>query len=321
MAYWEHVRRYYVKAGKPTSEQDTIRQALRPVRQLYGNSNARDFGPLALKDVRQAMIDRDWCRTFINRQVSRIKGMFGWAAENELVPIATYQALTTVAGLRQGRTEAREKSPVRPVPDELVERVLPHLSPTVATMVRVQRLTGMRPQEVVLMRAVDIDMSDPTCWIYRPHRHKSEHHERERQIFFGPRARELLRPFLDVAPTSYLFSPRRAEEQRHVNRRSHRRSPRTPSQGAHCPKTEPRRQPGDLYDDGSYRKAIRRACKKLGIPIWFPNELRHSAATEIRRRFGLEASQAVLGHSELGTSQIYAEVDRTAAYKIMSEIG
>ena len=77
--------------------------------------------------------------TFINRQINRIKRMFAWAAENELVPIETYQALASVAGLRRGRTEAREKPPVRPVPDELVEWVLPHLSPTVATMVRVQR--------------------------------------------------------------------------------------------------------------------------------------------------------------------------------------
>jgi hypothetical protein len=83
VAYWDHLLRYYVKAGKPTSEQDTIRQVLRPVRQLYSNSNARDFGPLALKAVRQAMMDRGLCRTFINRQVSRIKRMFAWAAENQ----------------------------------------------------------------------------------------------------------------------------------------------------------------------------------------------------------------------------------------------
>jgi integrase len=81
------------------------------------------------------------------------------------------------------------------------------------------------------------------------------------------------------------------------------------------------RSPGDLYDDGSYRKSIRRACKKLGIEVWFPHQLRHSAATEIRSRYGLEASQAVLGHSELGTTQIYAEVDRSAARRIMAEIG
>ncbi len=171
------------------------------------------------------------------------------------------------------------------------------------------------------MRAADIDMSDPTCWIYRPERHKSEHHEREREIFIGPRARELLRPYLDVAPTGYLFSPRRAEEQRRMNQRARRKSPLTPSQRAPRPGTNPTRQPGEVYDDGSYRKAIRRVCEKLGVPIWFPNQLRHSAATEIRRRFGREASQAVLAHSELGTSQIYAEVDRTAAYRILSDMG
>jgi transcriptional regulator with XRE-family HTH domain len=62
--------------------------------------------------------------------------MFAWAADEELIPIGNYQALATVAGLRKGRTEAREKPPVRPVPDEQVERVLPHLSPTVATIER-----------------------------------------------------------------------------------------------------------------------------------------------------------------------------------------
>jgi integrase len=94
-----------------------------------------------------------------------------------------------VAGLRAGRTDAREKPPVGPVSDEAVERTLPYLTATVASMVRLQRLTGMRPGEVVLMRAVDIDMGDPTCWVYRPARHKSQHHDRDRLVFLGPRAR------------------------------------------------------------------------------------------------------------------------------------
>src|SRR5438128_8450601 len=57
LAYWRFVETYYVKDGKPTSEQDTIRQALRFVRHLYGSSAAHDFGPLALKAVRQAMVE------------------------------------------------------------------------------------------------------------------------------------------------------------------------------------------------------------------------------------------------------------------------
>jgi integrase len=71
----------------------------------------------------------------------------------------------------------------------------------------------------------------------------------------------------------------------------------------------------------SYRRAIRRACEKGGIPIWCPNQLRHSRGTEIRKRYGLEASQAVLGHSELGVTQVYAEVDHDTARRVMGEIG
>ena len=98
--------------------------------------------------------------------------MFAWAAENDLVPAAVHQALLPVAGLRKDRTAAREKLPVGPVADEAVEKTLPHLSPTVAAMVRLLRLTGMRPQEVVLLRASEIDRRDGECWVYRPQRHK-----------------------------------------------------------------------------------------------------------------------------------------------------
>jgi hypothetical protein len=49
LAYWQFVERYYVKDGQLTSEQDTIRQALRFVRRLYGSTAAADFGPLVLK--------------------------------------------------------------------------------------------------------------------------------------------------------------------------------------------------------------------------------------------------------------------------------
>jgi integrase len=321
LAYWDHARSYYVKEGAPTSEPGTIRQALRPVRELYGGTRAVEFGPLALKAVRQRMIELGWCRTYINKQINRVKRVFSWAVGEELIPISVDQALKTVPGLRMGRTEAREKPPVGSVHDGLVERTLPHLSPTVSTMVRVQRLTGMRPQEVELMRGADIDRTDPECWVYRPTRHKGEHQGRERVIYLGPRAQSLLEPYLGAEPSGYLFSPRRAEELRRATLRAGRQSPVTPSQKARRPKLAPRRSPGDVYDAASYRKAIRRVCQRLGLPIWFPHQLRHTAASEIRSRHGLEASQAVLGHRELGTTQIYAEVDQLTARRVMFEIG
>jgi integrase len=345
MAYWDHACAYYQKDGAPTSEPETIRQALRPVRLLYGETAARDFGPLALKAVRQAMIDHKimrrchatdpktgekvvgervlahgLSRRHINKQVNRIKRVFAWAAENEMVPIGIYQALTTVTGLRKGRSGARERPPVGPVPDEVVERTLPLLSPTVRAMVRVQRMTGMRPQEVVLMRGADIDRADPDCWVYRPARHKAEHHERERLVYLGPQAQALLWPFLDVAGEGFLFSPRRAEERRRAEMRAKQARPGEP-RGQSRPRAQSKRSPGDVYDGGSYRKAIRRACLKLEMPIWFPHQLRHSAASEFRRRYGLEVAQALLGHSELGVTQVYAEVDRNIARRVMTEIG
>ena len=316
-----HVATYYVKDGRPTSEQDNIRQALRFVRRLYGHSRAREFSPLALKATRQAMIEAGRCRSLINKDVNRIRGMFRWAVEHELVGIAVYQALKAVAGLTRGRSEAKERPPVGPVPEAHVEAVLPHVSPTVATMIRVQRMTGMRPQEVILMRAVDIDRSDQECWVYRPHRSKSEHHERERVIFLGPKCQKLLCPYLEIDPTGYMFSPRRAEAQRRTKHGTRRVRTTGPTQREQPPGAAPRRAPGDLYDDGAYRKAIRRVCIRLGIPNWFPHQLRHSAASEIRRRYGLEASQAVLGHAELGATQVYAEVDLGKARRIMAEIG
>jgi integrase len=320
LRYWDHARSYYVKDGRPTSEPETIRQALRPLRELYGDAPARDFGPLALKAVRGAMIARGWCRTYINKQVDRVRRMFAWAAENELVPVAVYQALKTVSGLRKGRSEAREKPPVGPVPDDLVEKTLPRLSPTVAAMVRVQRLTGMRPQEVILMRGADIDRADPACWVYRPSRHKAQHHDRERLVYLGPRAQAILAPFLVAEPTGYLFCPRRAEAQRRAEERARRARPARSGHPARL-KAAPKRSPGEVYDGGAYRKAIRRACQRLGLPIWYPHQIRHSAATEFRRRYGLEVTQALLGHSELGVTQVYAEVDRQRARSVMAEGG
>ena len=44
-AYWEYVKTYYVKDGKPTSEQTSIRIALRPLKELYGHEFCRHLAP------------------------------------------------------------------------------------------------------------------------------------------------------------------------------------------------------------------------------------------------------------------------------------
>src|SRR5262249_53565973 len=138
LAYFQFCQSYYVKHGRPTSEQDNIRQAVRFVRRLYGTTPAREFGPRALQNVRQAMIDAGRCRRLINKDAHRTRGMLGWAVAEELLPADVHRRLAQVKGLRKGRSAARESEPVRPVPEGDVEAVLPLLTPQVAAMVRLQ---------------------------------------------------------------------------------------------------------------------------------------------------------------------------------------
>ena len=56
LRYWVFAKFHYRRDGKPTRELDNIRDALRPIRELYGHTDAARFGPLALKAVRRAMI-------------------------------------------------------------------------------------------------------------------------------------------------------------------------------------------------------------------------------------------------------------------------
>ena len=110
---------------------------------MYGHTSARDFGPLALKAVREKMIDQDYTRIHVNHCVGCVKRCFKWAVENELVPATVHQGLDCVAGLKKGRSRAKESGKVLPVPDEVIEATLPFMLHPVAAMVRIQRLTGM----------------------------------------------------------------------------------------------------------------------------------------------------------------------------------
>jgi integrase len=335
LAYWKRkVVPYYVKDGRPTSERDNIHQALRPLRRLYGPTPARDFGPLALKAVRRTMIEAGRCRRVINKDVHRVRALFKWATGEELYPGEALAGLAAVEALEKGRSEARDRPPIAPVAESVVLATIPRLAPRVAAMVRLQLLTAARPGEVCAIRPRDVDRSDPSAWTYRPGSHKTQHHGRERVIVLGPRAIEVLQPWLDRDPDAYCFSPAEAIAGREAARR--------PGKGG---KAARRPRPGGRYTDGSYRVAVWRACdrafphptirKERGRPLadeqvaelkawrkahrWHPHQLRHTKATEIRRAFDTEAAQVILGHSKPDTTIIYAERDLAKARELMPD--
>ena len=148
-SYLDHAERYYVDAeGKPTKELVVLKYAMKPVRLFYAHHPAFQFGPLALKAVRQKMIDEGLSRGLINRRIGAVKRIFKWAVSEELIPPGVSEALRSLPGLRQGRTAARETEPVGPVDDALVAATLPFLPPHVRVMVKLMQYTGMRPSEV-----------------------------------------------------------------------------------------------------------------------------------------------------------------------------
>jgi len=312
-------KEHYRKGGKPTSEMAAMKRALSYAHRLYGRRSLTEFGPVALKACRCQMVEDGLCRGTCNSYVGRIRRMFRWGTENELVPVEAYQALMAVRGLERGRTEAPEGRAVKPAEPKAVELVRARVSRQVRAMIDLQLLTGMRPGEVCQMRARDLKTSGED-WQYQPESHKTEHHGRERVVHLGPRAREIVSRFLSDDLEAPLFDPRAAEAERQALRRAEAKSPRS---GVLSPKAlgERRRPPRAEYDVDSYRRAIARACKDAGIPVWCPNQLRHNAATAIRAHRGVEAAQTVLGHSSLSTTEIYAERDDDLAAQVMREIG
>jgi integrase len=231
----------------------------------------------------------------------------------------------------------------------MVEAVRPFVARQVWAMIELEHLTGARPGEIVIMRTADINTSGGT-WEYQPGSHKTEHHEHTRTIFIGPRAQAVLKPWLRTDLGAYLFSPAEAEAERNAERREKRKSPLWNSHVQHQAgkrNARHRKSFGDHYTPTAYRRAIARACdqafrhpilgkiKKKDLTLeqhlelrawrkahrWHPSRLRHTVATRIRRRFGLEGAQAVLGHTELGTTQDYAERNLEAARRVMEQIG
>lgn len=320
VTYLEFADVYYRKNGQPTGEYDSIRHSLKPLRRLYGPAALTEFGPLALKNVREDMIKAGLCRNEINKRIGRIVRMFKWGVESEFVPAMTHHALSQVRGLSRGRSPARESEPVKPVSDAHVDAIKPHVSRWIWAMVELQRTTGMRPGEVCIMRTGDVDRSEKT-WIYRPGSHKTEHHGHERKVYLGPKAQDILRVWLRDDPAAYLFSPKDELEERSRERRAERKTKVQPSQARRKRKKSPEKCPGDCYEVRSYNRAISRACDKAGIPNWHANQLRHTAATAIRKEFGLEAASLILGHRGVQVTQVYAERDEARAIDVASQVG
>lgn len=331
-AFMDHAKDYY---GQKSAQVYCLRSALKPLERGQWHQLPIDgFTPLKLQQVvEQRVLDGDWrdakstrgrnlCRSTVNATLRLLKQMFRWGVSQELVPHAVYEPLTTVTGIRKGRgklaEKIREPKKVKPAPDKDVQATIKVAGPEIATMIQLQLLTGMRPDEVTIMRPCEIDQRGKV-WSYRPGRHKNDWRDDDegREILLGPKAQALLKRWLKECPsdTDYLFSPIR------VQKRSIERQRQEAGKEPSLVKLSEIKPPRPCYDDSSYRQAVRRACKRAKVDIWTPNQLRHNAATALRAKYGIENAQIPLGHKHTSTTEIYAEKKRQTYVDMMAEVG
>lgn len=287
--YLDYCQIYYRGPdGKPTTAAQRIRGVLKYLTAQAGELPPSDYTPLMLKEYQRICIDNDLARTTINHYVGEVKKFFKWGVSEEQVHPMAHHALTTVPNLKPGRSLARETEPVGPVEAEDIYAIRPWISDTFWRLIGIQMLTGARGGEVITLRGVDLDRKRE-IWRVELKHHKTQYRGKKRILLFGSKAQEILGPIIHVDfPEQYIFSPN----------------------GGRRP-----------YRTKTYRAAIARACKRAGISSWSPHRLRHTSATMVRERFGLEATQVYLGHSSLAAAQVYAEANEDLAYNIAKEIG
>lgn len=118
-------------------------------------------------------------------------------------------------------------------------------------------------------------------WAAKLMDHKTAHHGQGRTLHFGPQSQLILQRYLSAKPDEPIFGITR----------------------------------------NGYRRGVTRACELAGITRWVPHQLRNTAASAIRDEFGLESTQAVLGHAKSDMTEHYAAVNSLKAQEVARRIG
>ena len=88
-----------------------IKRTIQYLRSWYGRTASDRFGPLALKAIRQRMVDEGLSRGYINDHVAASSGCSNGPSASNSSRSRSTKSLAVVPGLRKGRTEARECDP------------------------------------------------------------------------------------------------------------------------------------------------------------------------------------------------------------------
>ena len=316
----ELARDYLAGTAVPAgTHKESVRRSLRVLCDAHAETPAAGFGPVEFADWRDALCRQTradgepvYTAATIRKYMGNVRRCWRWGVERGRLPASTWHALVAVKNPRAA--DARESRPVPPADDAAVEAILPLLRPPVAAMVRLQRLTGMRPGELfrltpaqvltggkhTLPGAGAVDLDAEGVWVYLPGKHKNKGKGKNRWVPLGPAARAVLAPYLDRGPDVPCFSPKEAV-------------PEMAGKGE--------RPPGGAYCRQAYLNAVQRACDRAKVGRFTPYSIRHAFANQIDSSHGLDCVRHSLGHSSAQTSTRYAKVSFKTAARVAREVG
>ena len=215
---------------------------------------------------------------------AEIRRIFAEAVAREQVP----PERLVMNALKKLTENARDSVERDPVDLETVENTCAVLPPVVADLLRFILLTGCRPSEATSATPAMIDTT-VTLRVLRPEKHKTKKKGHDRIIQIGPKARAIVtrwqsskqsdelifsRDELDRATTSNMITLQTLSDRQEFSR-----------------------------DD--FKRYLKRAIAKQGVPHWSPYQLRHAGLTAIREVGGRDAAQAQAGHSDGAVTERY----------------
>jgi len=173
--YLDWAKKYHIpKEGEPAVEYDHCRRAVNFLTKHFRDMPAVKFTPLSLEFLQEKLSEhkarntaKRYARPMIRKYINIIRDVFRRGMKYHGVPAEIHYALFSHEHLKRGKTKAHEYRKPKLVPDDIVDKTLPHMTPIIADMVRIQRLIGCRPNEVRIMRSCDIDREMyEDVWVY-----------------------------------------------------------------------------------------------------------------------------------------------------------
>jgi integrase/recombinase XerD len=271
-AYLDHLR---VERGLSKNTLDAYGRDLAALAAQVGEAaSPRDVGAAAIAALLDANVARGFGARSTARQLSGLRGFFRFLVRERAID-ADPTALVDRPRIRARLPRVlsfEEVERLLAAPDASTDRGALH-----AAMLQLMYASGLRVSELCRLRVADVDL------------------QRGLVSALGKGGKRRLVPVGEVAldhVTRYV----REVRPRHVGAAGETALFVSPQGGA--------------YTREAFWKIVRRCAVAAGIvPLPSPHKLRHSFATHLLRGGAdLRAVQAMLGHADLGTTEIYTRV-------------